>query len=116
MKNKLLSIFFVFSSQLAFSFEGFPELENKDLVLRKCIVCHSPELVSQQRMTKEVWDETLSWMEKKHSLVFNTKDERKKILAYLAEAFKPEGLEDLHFIGLRPVNPLPETLGTLVTP
>ena len=109
-KKILFSVFlFLLLSEKSFSFEDFPEAEDKILVLQNCVLCHSPKLVSAQRMTKKSWDKTLKGMEKDHNLVFVSGEVREKILSYLSKHFKPESKEQFESpMGLRIANQVPK--------
>ena len=106
MRNFFFISFSLFSSFI-FSFENFPEDKHKNLVLQKCILCHTVDLVSSQALSKKNWDKTLSWMEKNHNLRFENKKERENILSYLAEYFGEKSSQENFPMGRRPVNLLP---------
>ena len=106
MKRFFLIFSFLISFSL-FSFEKFPEGKDKIIVLQKCILCHTLDLVSSQALSKKNWDKTLSWMEKNHNLHFENKEERKKILSYLAKYFGEAQKQKDFPMGKRPVNPIP---------
>lgn len=106
MKRFFFISFSLFSFSL-FSFEKFPEDKHKTLVLQKCILCHTVDLVSSQALSKKDWDNTLSWMEKNHNLYFEDKEEREKILTYLAKYFGEKSSQEEAPMGIRHVNPLP---------
>ena len=105
--RRLFLISFSLLSSFLFSFENFPEGKHKNLVLQKCILCHTVDLVSSQALSKKNWDKTLSWMEKNHNLYFEDKEEREKILTYLAKHFGEKSSQEEAPMGIRPVNPLP---------
>lgn len=60
------------------------EGEGRDLVLGTCTACHSESLVLKNHMTRDRWDETITWMQEKQGLWELSPDERKTILDYLA--------------------------------
>ena len=103
----LFFCFFSFVTRLLFSFEGFPEDKHKILVLQKCVLCHSPKLVSSQTMSLKKWDKTLLWMQMNHNLKFENKLERDKILEYLSKYFGETSSEDFLPMGRRTANSLP---------
>jgi hypothetical protein len=47
---------------------GFIIGENWELVKANCTNCHSSKLVIQNRMNRQGWQDTIRWMQKKHSL------------------------------------------------
>ena len=46
----------------AFDFEGLPAGPGQEETYYNCVACHSMKLVTQQRLTRESWDEVLDWM------------------------------------------------------
>ena len=50
--------------------EDFPPGKGRQLVVDTCTACHSAKLVLQNRMTRDNWDETITWMQEKTSPVF----------------------------------------------
>ena len=56
----------------------------RDLVLATCTACHSELLVLKNHMTRDRWDETITWMQEKQGLWELSQEERKTILDYLA--------------------------------
>lgn len=100
-------MFFFNFEHKVFSFDEFPEDKNKFLVLNSCIACHSHRLISQQAMTKDQWNKTLNWMEKKHNLVIEGDKVRQTILNYLVKYFGPKREKEISPMGERPINPLP---------
>ncbi len=73
--------------------------EGRDLVLATCTACHSEALVLKNHMTRERWDETLTWMQEKQGLWELAPDERKSILDYLGKYQGVQGTESAHFHG-----------------
>ncbi len=65
--------------------ECLSEAKYKKLIVQNCTSCHSAKLVCQNRMSRKVWDETITWMQTKHNLWNLSKRSRKRILDYLAE-------------------------------
>ena len=68
---------------------GFIADKNFELVVTNCTGCHSSELVIQNRMTKEGWDNIIDWMQKKQNL-WDLGTNRSKIVDYLAKNYAPE--------------------------
>jgi cytochrome c1 len=82
---------------------------NVELVETTCTACHSARLVLQNRMSRERWDETLTWMQKKHNLPeFDTED-RMAILDYLSTHLAPEVYHSMDGLPPRRVNVLPSS-------
>lgn len=67
---------------LAFA-DGFP------LVLGNCISCHSAKLITQNRATREGWQEMIHWMQQSQGLGDLGKLEE-PILDYLATHYAPK--------------------------
>lgn len=59
-----------------------------EIVRAHCMACHSAKLVTQNRMTRENWLDTLRWMQKSQGLWDLGKNE-KVILDYLAANYSP---------------------------
>lgn len=83
-----------------------PVKSSKVVIEENCMGCHSLELVEQNFMSRNEWDKTLDWMEKKHNLPEFGQETRNNILNYLGEfQSKRPGNKSS-----RPVNPLPENI------
>jgi hypothetical protein len=67
--------------------EQYPVHPNRDDAFYFCTACHSFKLVASQGMSRERWDESLTWMVERHNMPDVQGDDRKKILDYLATAF-----------------------------
>ena len=50
-----------------------------------CATCHSLAIVTQQRLSKKVWDEVLVWMVDEQEMPEIVVEERLKIIDYLAQ-------------------------------
>ena len=66
----------------------FKEGEHKLLVIANCTGCHSGKLVTQNRATREGWQNMIRWMQETQNLKDLGEDEA-KILDYLAEHYAP---------------------------
>lgn len=66
---------------------GLPTTDGVDLVAGYCGSCHSLQIVTQQRLTKNRWDRLLDWMVEKQGMAPPPADDRAIILAYLAREF-----------------------------
>lgn len=84
----------------------FPDGPNKEMVSETCTACHSGRLVLQNKMSRERWDETLTWMQQKHNLPEFDLDDRNKILDYLEYALSPKSIKSMDGLPPRRVNPL----------
>ena len=75
------------------------------LVITHCTPCHSAELVTQNRMTREGWESTIRWMQETQNL-WDLGENEAAILDYLATYYAPEeqgrrpNLEDIEWYEL----------------
>ena len=67
--------------------ENYPDGPQRESTFYFCTACHSFKLVAQQGMTREQWDDTLSWMQQKHGLPSTDGKDRNNLLDYLSTAF-----------------------------
>ncbi len=67
--------------------EQYPDHPNRDDAFYFCTACHSFKLVAAQGMSRERWDESLTWMVQRHNMPDVQGEDRRKILDYLASAF-----------------------------
>ena len=72
--------------------EQYPAGPNREDTFYFCTACHGFKLVAAQAMSRERWDESLTWMVQRHNMPNVQGEERKKILDYLESAF-PERRE-----------------------
>ena len=70
-----------------------PEGLYRDEVFYLCTACHSSRLVRNQAMSRERWDETLTWMSVRHGMPELEGEERERVLDYLTVHLGP-GAED----------------------
>lgn len=68
---------------------GFVEGEGLVQVIQNCTNCHSPALVTQNRMTREGWVSTIRWMQETQNL-WDLGDNEEIIVRYLATYYAPE--------------------------
>jgi len=54
-----------------------------------CTACHGLALVKSQGMSRERWNDTISFMVRTHNMPEPTAEERELIVSYLAEQFPP---------------------------
>jgi hypothetical protein len=69
--------------------ESFPEGPGRDETFYLCTACHGGALVRQQGMSRELWDESMSWMTERHGMPTLEGEDRRVILDYLTLAFPP---------------------------
>jgi hypothetical protein len=70
-------------------FDGLPPGLGQEDTYYACNVCHSIRLVTQQRLSRERWDELLDWMVEKQGMPPLPEEDRALVLGYLAEHFNP---------------------------
>lgn len=58
-------------------------------VIAHCTTCHSPALITQNRMTREGWLKTIRWMQDKQGL-WPLGDHEEIVLNYLETYYFPE--------------------------
>ena len=68
----------------AFDFEGLPPGPGQEETYYNCVACHSMKLVTQQRLTRESWDEVLDWMVDEQEMEPMEPELRTTVLDYLA--------------------------------
>ena len=71
-------------------YHGFPFGKGQALVADTCTACHSSKLVLQNRMSRDNWNETITWMQEKQGLWELTVEERTTILDYLSTVLGTE--------------------------
>lgn len=63
---------------------GLPPGVGRETVFDACNACHSTMLVAQQRLKRDIWDETLDYMVEEHGMDALEPEEREEILDYLS--------------------------------
>lgn len=63
--------------------------KNFDVVRANCTSCHSAKLITQNRATKEGWEEMIEWMQKTQGLQ-DLGDNHEVIVSYLSEHYAPK--------------------------
>ena len=69
---------------------GLPPGEGREEVFYTCQACHSLKTVLQQRLSRDVWDETLVWMVEEQGMPRPEPDDYARILGYLGTYLTPE--------------------------
>lgn len=62
---------------------GLVKAPGRDLLLAHCTACHSTALITQNRMTRQRWDDTITWMQETQRLWPIPPADRARILDYL---------------------------------
>ncbi|MEM6801874.1 MAG: cytochrome C [Bacteroidota bacterium] len=68
---------------------GFIAQGDYKLVIANCTSCHSSKLVTQNRASREGWQEMIRWMQANHKL-WDLQSYEDPILDYLATYYAPE--------------------------
>ena len=71
-------------------FGGLAKGPGREEVFYACDACHSIRMVTQQRLSRERWDQLLDWMVAEQGMAELTADERRVILDYLARHYGPD--------------------------
>jgi hypothetical protein len=69
--------------------EEFAAGPGRDETFYACTACHNFKLVAQQGMSRERWDETLTFMTARHNMPQLEGAERKLVLDYLENNYPP---------------------------
>lgn len=70
--------------------DELPAAPGRELTYGLCSGCHSMDIVKQQGMTRDQWDEALVWMVEEQGMAELTGETREQVLDYLATVFSPE--------------------------
>ncbi len=70
--------------------EDLPDGLGRDETFGLCTACHGYRLVSNQGMTREKWDETMTWMTERHGMPDIQGADRDLILDYLTAHHPPK--------------------------
>lgn len=65
-------------------FGGLQPYKGRETVFGICTQCHTTAIILQNRLTRERWDTTITWMQEKQGLHYLPPDTRNEILDYLA--------------------------------
>jgi len=69
---------------------GLPPGEGREDIFYTCQACHSLKTVLQQRLSRDVWDETLVWMIEEQGMPQPEPDEYARLLEYLGTYLAPD--------------------------
>jgi len=69
---------------------GLPPDVGREVTFDNCNACHSTMLVAQQRLARDIWDETLDYMVEEHGMDSMESGERRKFLDYLSTYLNDE--------------------------
>jgi hypothetical protein len=67
--------------------EDYPQGPHREETFYTCTACHGFRVVAAQGMSRERWDETVTWMTERHKMPKLEGETRNNVLDYLAEAF-----------------------------
>ncbi|MFM2422412.1 MAG: hypothetical protein RL291_942 [Pseudomonadota bacterium] len=67
--------------------EDFPDGPHREDTFYACTACHAFRIVSTQGMSRDRWDESLTWMTERHRMPKLEGKERQQVLDYLSTAF-----------------------------
>ena len=69
--------------------EELPEGPGREEAFYACTACHNFKLVAAQGLSRAQWDESLTWMTKRHNMADIQGADRDLILDYLAKHYPP---------------------------
>lgn len=69
--------------------EDLPAGHGREETFYLCTPCHGFKIVAQQGLTRDQWDDSLSWMTTKHGMNPIEGGDRKLILDYLEQHYPP---------------------------
>jgi len=74
---------------VAIAKSGFVQDLGVSQVIQNCTQCHSAQLVTQNRLSQEGWESTITWMQETQNL-WDLGKNREKIVTYLAKNYGPK--------------------------
>lgn len=81
---------FIALDSITIAQSGFVNDEGVSQVIQNCTQCHSAKLVTQNRMSKEGWEGTITWMQDTQNL-WDLGTNQEPIITYLAKNYGPKG-------------------------
>ena len=79
---------FVELDSITIADSGFVNDLGVSQVIQNCTQCHSAQLVTQNRMSREGWKATIIWMQETQNL-WNLGQNEERILSYLSKNYAP---------------------------
>jgi hypothetical protein len=70
--------------------DQYPDAPGRDDAFYACGGCHAFRLVASQGLTRERWNETISYMTERHGMPKLEGKDRELILDYLAKTYPPK--------------------------
>ena len=70
--------------------DSYPEGPGRDDAFYACAGCHAFRLVANQGLSRERWNETISYMTERHGMPKLEGKDRELILNYLAKTYPPK--------------------------
>ena len=77
--------------------EGLRPEKGREMVLENCVLCHSTAIIVSNHMSRERWDEAITWMQDEHNLWPLETNDRTLILDYLEATQGESALDDDQF-------------------
>jgi mono/diheme cytochrome c family protein len=69
--------------------EDFPPGPGREETFYACVACHNFKLVAAQGLSRERWDESLTFMTRRHNMPPLEGEERRIVLDYLEKTYPP---------------------------
>lgn len=73
--------------------DGLPPGKGREEVFYSCQACHSLAIVKQQGLSREWWDDTLTWMVEEQNMAELDEEDRALVLDYLATHYGPDSAD-----------------------
>lgn len=70
--------------------DSYPDGPGRDDAFYACAGCHAFRVVANQGLSRERWDETISYMTERHGMQKLEGKDRELILNYLAKTYPPK--------------------------
>lgn len=91
---------------------GLPKGEGREQVAALCSACHSMNIVRQQGLDRERWDDLMTWMSEKQGMPALTGSDRKQVVDYLAANYGPQSRSR----AVNPMNPMMPRMPAMPVP
>lgn len=72
--------------------DGLPPGKGREEVYYACQACHSLAIVKQQGLSREWWDDTLTWMVEEQNMAELDEEDRALVLEYLSTHYGPDSV------------------------